>query len=568
MGTPLPNLGFEGQVAVSDFDVLVLGTGAAALTAAITAHEGGARVGLFEKADLVGGTSAWSGGQIWIPNHPHMAEGRTDSREEAMTYLMALSHGMIDRALAEIYVDTGPEMIRFLESRTPVSFYSIPFFPDYHSEFPGAKREGGRTLECPPFSYLELGDWSDRMQKSPYYPDYTMTVGETTLGQPVPMPASPGTKAERRRIDARGMGAALIGRLMKACLDRGIEPRTGARATGLIMTDGAVAGVHFADGAEVSASNVVIATGGFEWDTKLVRAFIRGPMTHPVSVKTNTGDGLRMAMRVGAMLGNMREAWWMPVIEVPTDLNDMGQQLFTYERTMPGGLMVNKQGRRFTNEASNYNAFGAAFHEQDVSAFQYANLPCWFIFNAEFYGRYPFLVGGLTDSFEPNQRPPQWVASAETLRLLAERVGIDPTGLEAGVERFNANSKQGKDPDFHRGEAANDLWWGDPAWRGDPRATLGPLGDGPYYAIEVKSGALGTKGGPQTDTRSRVLDVDGAVIPGLYAAGNAMASPMGMTYGGAGGTLGPAMVFGFIAGRDIGEGMGALASRSLERQNG
>lgn len=543
---------------MNDIDVIVLGSGAAALTAAVTAHEYGARVAVFEKSDKIGGTSAWSGGQIWIPNHPHMAKGRTDSREEALTYLSALSHGMIDPAMAETFVDTGADMIRFLEARTPVQFYSIPDFPDYHSEFPGAKRTGGRTLECPPFPYQELGDWSDRMEASPYYPDYTMTVGETTLGQPVPQPASAEVKAERRAVDARGMGAALVGRLMKACLDRGIEPQTGKRAMELIMDGAAVAGVRFEDGSTAHAPNVVIATGGFEWNKDLVRAFTRGPMTHPVSVPTNSGDGLKMAMRVGAMLGNMREAWWMPVIEVPTDLNSMGRQLFTYERTMPGGLMVNRKGKRFTNEASNYNAFGAAFHEQDVSAFTYANLPCWFIFNAAFYGHYPFLVGGLTDSFEAGATPPQWVPGAPTLRALAERVGIDPDGLEKTVARFNQHAEQANDPDFQRGEANNDLWWGDPRWRGDKRATLGPLGDGPYYAIEVKSGALGTKGGPLTDTRSRILDVDGQVIEGLYCAGNAMASPMGMTYGGAGGTLGPAMVFGYLAGKDAGERSGGM----------
>ncbi len=279
-----------------------------------------------------------------------------------------------------------------------------------------------------------------------------------------------------------------------------------------------------------------------------MRAFTRGPMTHPVSIPTNTGDGLRMAMRVGAMLGNMREAWWMPVIEVPADVIAMGRQLLTYERTMPGGLMVNRYGKRFTNEASNYNAFGAAFHEQDVSRFEYANLPCWLIFNRDFYQRYPF-VGGLTDGFAAVTDPPQWIARGDTLEALAHRVGIDAGGLTATVARFNANSAGDTphDPDFRRGESANDLWWGDPAWRGDRRATLAPLGTGPYYAVEVKSGALGTKGGPQTDRDARVLDVDGAAIPGLYAAGNVMASVMGMTYGGAGGILAPAMVFGYRA---------------------
>jgi 3-oxosteroid 1-dehydrogenase len=540
---------------MTDCDVIVLGTGAAGLTAAIVAHEAGARVAVFEKAETVGGTSAWSGGQIWIPNNPHqLALGKSDSREEALTYLMSLSHGMIDEKMAAAYVDTGPEMIRFLEERTPVHFYSVPDFPDYHPEFPGGKPKGGRTLECPPFPYGELGAWRDRVGPSPYYPDYTITIMETTLGQSVPTPAPPEVKARRKANDERGMGLALIGRLLRGCLDRGIEPTVGARAVELVMEQGAVAGVRF-DSAKgpfaVRAPNVILATGGFEWNADLVRAFTRGPLTHPLSIKTNTGDGLKMAMRVGAMLGNMREAWWMPVIEVPLDVNPLGRQLLTYERTMPGSLMVNRQARRFTNEASNYNAFGAAFHEQDVSRFEYANLPCWLIFNAAFYAKWPF-VGGLGDHFEGGAQPPQWVTSAESLRGLAKRLEIGPDALTETVERFNRNAAAGNDPDFRRGESANDLWWGDPAFRGDKRATLGPLGEGPYYAIEVKSGALGTKGGPKTDTDARVLDVDGKVIPGLYAAGNVMASPMGMTYGGAGGTLGPGVVFGYRAGRSAG----------------
>lgn len=537
---------------MSEHDVIVLGTGAAGLTAAITAHEGGARVAVFEKAETVGGTSAWSGGQVWIPNNRHERTlGKPDSREEAITYLMALSHGMIAPEMAETFVDTGPEMIEFLEGCSPVSFYSIPDFPDYHPEFPGGKPLGGRTLECHLFPFGELGEWRDRVGTSPYYLDYTITVGETTLGQPVPVEVPAEVKARRRANDERGMGLALIGRLLKGCLDRGIEPRTGCRATELMMRDGAVAGVKFEgpDGPfEVAAKSVILATGGFERDPALIRAFIRGPLTHPVSIETNTGDGLKMAMRVGAMLGNMREAWWMPVVEVPAEVNRMQVQLLTYERTMPGTLMVNKQGKRFTNEASNYNAFGAAFHEQDVSRFEYANLPCWLIFNAAFYSKYPF-VGGLRDEYEAGLAPPQWIPGAATLRELADRIGIDADQFEATVERFNDHAAKAIDPDFRRGESANDLWWGDPAWRGDKRATLGPLGDGPYYAIEVKSGALGTKGGPQTDIDANVLDVDGAPIPGLYAAGNVMASPMGMTYGGAGGTLAPGMVFGYRAGR-------------------
>jgi 3-oxosteroid 1-dehydrogenase len=537
---------------MSDVDVIVLGTGAAGLTAAITAHEHGARVAVFEKADTVGGTSAWSGGQIWIPNNHHqLALGKLDSREDAITYLSSLSHGMILPGFIETYVDTGPEMVRFLEERTPVSFYTIADFPDYHPENPGGKPEGGRTLECHLYPYGELGAWKDRVGTSPYYPDFTITIGETTLGQSVPQEVPAQEKQRRHDNDERGMGLALIGRLLRGCLDRKIEPRTGCRATDLIMENGNVAGVRFTtvDGSfDVRAPKVIIATGGFEWNEDMIRAFTRGPLTHPVSIKTNTGDGLKMAMKVGAMLGNMREAWWMPVIEVPLDVNSMGRQLLTYERTMPGSIMVNRQGKRFTNEASNYNAFGAAFHEQDVSRFEYANLPCWLIFNQDYYAKYPF-VGGLTDGFTSGTRPPQWITTAPTLEALAKKLEISGANLKETVARFNANAEQGHDPDFRRGESANDIWWGDPARRGDKRATLGPVGDGPYYAVEVKSGALGTKGGPQTDLNAQVLSVDGTAISGLYAVGNVMASPMGMTYGGAGGTLGPGMTFGYRAGR-------------------
>ena len=190
----------------------------------------------------------------------------------------------------------------------------------------------------------------------------------------------------------------------------------------------------------------------------------------------------------------------------------------------------------------------AAFHEQDVSRFEYANLPCWLLFNRDFYAKWPF-IGGLSDGFAGAPRPPSWIATGETLAEFAAKVGIDVQGLEHTASRFNAQAAEGHHPDFRRGMSANDLWWGDPAHRGSRRATLGPVGGGPYYAVEVKSGALGTKGGPQTDIDARVLRVDGRPIGGLYAAGNVMASPMGATYGGAGGTLGPALVFAYRAGR-------------------
>ena len=536
-----------------EYDVVVLGTGAAGLTAAITAAEGGAKVGVFEKHDQVGGTSAWSGGQVWIPNNPHMPEhGIEDSRDKAYTYIMSLSRDLIDEKLAAAYVDAGPEMVNFLESRTPVQFYSVKDMPDYHPEFPGGSPKGGRTIECPIYAFDELGEWASRVTPSPYYPNPHITMSETPLGKSVPTPPSKEEIARRKIRNERGCGQALIGRLLKGCLDRGIEPVTSYSAKELILEHGAITGVVFdtPDG-EVrvrARKGVVLATGGFEWNDDLKRAFLRGPLTHQVSIKTNTGDGLKMAMKAGAMLGNMREAWWTPVASVPVEENSMERMMIMGQRTMPGAIMVNRKARRFTNEAANYNAFGAAFHVEDVAKFEYENIPSWLIFDQHYLESYGF---GML-SAGPGEAP-DWVMRAPTLKALAERLNISGDELEKTVERWNANCAGGSDPDFGRGESAFDCWWGDPYKKGTKGATLGPLVKGPYYAVEVRSGALGTKGGPKTDAHGNVVDIDGNPIPGLYAAGNVMASPFGMTYGGPGGTLGPGMVFGYLSGKHAAE---------------
>ena len=530
-------------------DVLVLGTGAAGLTAALTAHGHGASVVVLEKGDKVGGTSAWSGGMIWIPNNPHMQRaGIEDSRETALGYLKALSHDLIDEQLAEAFVDAGPEMVSWLEANTPVEFQPVAEFPDYHPEHPGGKPQGGRSLECKLFPYDELGAAKDDVTVGHNYGTAPITMEESNLGRAVPVQVAPEERARRAERDERGCGQALIGRLYKGCLDRGIEVLTGHRAVSLATQAGSVTGVT-AQGPHGTVEfavtgGVVLATGGFEWNRDLVRTFLRGPMTSPVSVPTNEGDGLTMCMRIGAALGNMREAWWMPAVEVPADNGGTQIHLFAAERARPRSIMVNRAGRRFTNEAANYNAFGAAFHEQDVARFEYANLPCWFLFDQEHLDTFGFI------DTPPGAPAANWVTSALTLRELALKLEIDADELERTVARWNTFVENDSDADFHRGESAHDNWWGDPGARGTPAATLGRLDTGPYYAVEVKSGALGTKGGPLTDLRARVQNVDGETIEGLYAAGNVMASVMGMTYGGAGGTLAPGMVFGFISGRD------------------
>lgn len=531
-------------MAQEDYDVVVLGTGAAGLCAANAAANAGARVGLFEKADLVGGTTALASAVAWIPQNKYAAEaGVEDSREDALAYLASLSHGMILPELAEALVDTGPELIDWLETSTPLKLRLVPGFPDYHPEHPGGKPQGGRSLEPELFSFDKIDGWGERMVGV----TRPMRVTETPIGGGTGF-IDPAAEADRRAHRIEGLGRAMVGALLKGCLDHGVTPHLSHRAVSLVTSDGAVTGVRFEtpDGElTVTCRAVVIATGGFESDEALVRDFLRGPITHPAGVATNTGDGLRMAMRVGAQLGNMREAWWVPVAALPKASPEDRQpvMLILRERTLPRSLIVNRFGKRFTNEAANYNALGGAFHQFDPTSFSYLNQPCHLVFDHGFveqYGGFGAPAGGPV---------PDWVVRADSLEELAGLIDVPAAALSQTVARFNDLAAQGHDDDFNRGDSAYDGWCGDRTHYPTPAATLGPLDQGPFYAVELFSSTLGTKGGPRTDVDGAVLDVDGNVIPGLYAAGNAMAGATGMVYGGAGGTLGPALVFGYRAGR-------------------
>ena len=313
------------------------------------------------------------------------------------------------------------------------------------------------------------------------------------------------------------------------------------------MEDGRVVGVRVErDGRQDDVRarrGVILATGGFEWNPEYRTTFLRGPLHKSASIPTNTGDGLRMAMKAGAALQNMREAWWTPIAELPPGINRMDLDMINNDRTRPGSIMVNRKAKRFVNEAANYNAMGGAFHQEDVSAFGYANIPAWIIHDHDYLVRYGSLGKPYT-----GETPP-WLIAAPTLDELAERLEIPADELGLTVTRWNDHVRAGNDPDFRRGESAHDLWWGDPHKKGTIEATLGVITRAPFYAMKLIPGALGTKGGPKVDARARVINHDGAVIQGLYAVGNA-SSPTGHGYGGPGGTLGPGMTFGWLAGRD------------------
>jgi 3-oxosteroid 1-dehydrogenase len=295
---------------------------------------------------------------------------------------------------------------------------------------------------------------------------------------------------------------------------------------------------------EVAARHgVVLATGGFEWDRDLVKAFLRGPMHGPISPPNNTGDGLRMAMRVGASLGNMSEAWWTQIVKLPGDVfaGHERSRSVRLERSRPRSIIVNRYGRRFGNEATDYNSLAGPFQQFDANRFEYPNFPAWMVFDHTHLETYGFL------GVSPGDPVPGWFHPSASTEELASAVGIDPDGLAATLAAWNEGVAAGSDPDFGRGTSAYDGYWGDTSQPTLAARTLGPIDAAPFYAVQVDLGCTGTKGGPRTDGDGRVLDVDGHPIVGLYAAGNAMAGPTGMAYGGAGGTIAPALVWGHRA---------------------
>ncbi|MEM6683978.1 MAG: FAD-dependent oxidoreductase [Pseudomonadota bacterium] len=530
-------------------DVLIIGAGAAGLSAALAAHEAGATVAVIEKADKLGGTAAISGGIVWMPQNAWMADaGMSDSRDEAIAYFEGLNHGDIDPARLGAFVDEGPAALSFLAQLGAYEPVLLDAYPDYYLDRDGAKPDGGRALDNAMFSFKELGDWADKIYDGGTTP--RMMLKETPLGGASGYIA-PDIMAQREADDMRAWGQALIGRLLKACLDRDIQPKLKASVDSIIIENGMAKGAVI-DGDELRAARgVVLATGGFEWNKELTQTFLRGPMTSPASPPGNTGDGLTLAMAAGAALGNMTSAWWMTTVEVPGDVwpelsGTSGKQRalpVLLERTLPHTVMVNRAGQRFCNEAQNYSALAGAFQTFNPNTYDYDNLPAYLVFDQNFRDKYPLA------SLMPGMPTPNWLTSAETPQELAAKIGVDGAGLAATLAEFNGFAASGTDEAFGRGAGDYDRFYGDRSRPGSA-ATLGALDKPPYYAVEIKIGALGTNGGAKTDPGARVCAVQGGFIEGLYAAGNVMAGVTGSVYAGAGGTLGPALTFGVVAGRN------------------
>lgn len=532
---------------MSEVDVIILGTGAAGMAAALAAHESGAQVLLVEKWDRIGGTSAISGGVIWVADNPRMrAAGMADSREEALAYFRSLDHGDVVDETLEAFVDRGPEALAFLESIDALKVAVLPGYPDYYLDRPGAKPQGSRALDHDLFALDSLGEWAAKIYA--IEEPKPLMLRETPLGGAT-APPPPEVLGQRMAARQCGFGQAMVARLLKACLTRGIAPVLGLTTRRLLHEGGRIAGIEGEQGGVPvtirARRGVVIATGGFEWDEDLRQTFLRGPVTAPASPPTATGEGLTLAMAAGAKLGNMTSAWWAPTLvtpDAPWASGHQRAQIILIERTVPHSIMVNRSGRRFCNEAANYSALGGVFHQFDPANYDYLNLPAYLIFDAQYAARYPL------GTRMPGQPIPDWVMRSESLEGLAAQIGIDGAVLSETVARFNAHANAGHDPDFGRGTSAYDHFYGDRSREG-AAVTLGALRQAPFYAVEIASGLLGTNGGPRTDGAGRVLGHDGAPIAGLFGAGNAIACPTGGIYAGAGGTLGPALTFGYLAGR-------------------
>jgi 3-oxosteroid 1-dehydrogenase len=552
------------HMAQDEFDVVVVGSGAAGMTAAMAAAHAGLRTVVIEKAPCFGGSTARSGGGVWIPNNEALrADGVRDTPEAARDYLHSIIGDVVQAERIDAYLERGPEALSFVQRHSPLRMRWVPDYSDYYPEAPGG-RVGGRSVEPTPFNGKKLG--RELANLEPDYGRAPLNVSVTQadyrwLNLIMRHPRGP---LRVLRVGSRWLWAMLTG---KRLLVRGQALAAGLRLglqragvpllldTGLVdlhSEGGVVTGVVVQqDGATRllrARHGVILASGGFEHNAELRQKYQRAPITTEwtVGAKANTGDGILAGAKLGAALDLMDDAWWGPSIPLSG-----GPWFCLAERTLPGGIMVNDRGERFMNEAAPYveavhRMYGGEYGRGDGPP---ENIPAWMVIDQRYRNRYVF--AGLL----PRQKfPGRWykagaLVKGDTIAELAGKMGVPADRLAATVERFNGFARTGKDEDFGRGESGYDRYYGDPHVK--PNPSLAPIEQGPFYAVTMVPGDLGTKGGLRTDVAGRVLREDGSVIEGLYAAGNTSAPVMGHTYAGPGATIGPAITFGYLAALDI-----------------
>lgn len=523
-------------------DVLVAGSGSAGLVAALYAAASGLSTVILERTALLGGTTALSSAAIWVPaNHHAAAAGIADDRQRALDYIRAVAPAgwrESEDALWARFVEEAPDMLAFLERETPLRF-SLLDDPDPHPQQPGALAKG-RIVSPAVLRRGLIGPYARRLRR-PSLP-HVFTFREMLAHDPLHHPLRAALKrapqlAWRWLTGARGMGSALVTGLIKGCLDHGCRLDLEARAVAPVIEDGRVTGlVVETDGRRrtiLARKGVVLATGGFEWDSERREQHFPGPSDFLGSPEGNDGDSHRIATAAGAQLAHMNQANITGGIPLSADRRPFGLSYFLQE---PNAIIVNRHGRRFVNEYR-FN-LGEAVDERDPVTGQPVHLPAWFVSDRSLLKNAPVLRFFAA-------RNPGWLKTGETVSALAEATGLPGDELERSIARFNGFCAAGADAEFHREIPRAMLK--DPA---PDKARLRPIRP-PFVALPFNRTIVSTKGGPRTDADGRVLRPDGSVINGLYCAGVAMANPFGTWAVGAGTTLGPNMTWGYICAKSI-----------------
>lgn len=552
-----------------EVDVLVVGSGAGAMAAAVFAAERGAKTLIVEKSDLYGGTSATSGGGVWIPaSDSALEQGQSDSPDEAFTYIKELVGNTVADSRVRAFVENARIMKREIEAISDLRFTAIPY-TDYQAEKPGGKM-GYRSHACNTMDADDLSPEDFATLRTTHRSAMLFGKIPWTIVESAPMiTRGPGWKSIMARVLWRYyrdigqrlksprsrfivFGSAIAGHLKNALNRKGGELWLNTPLVELLRgKNGAIEGaVVSKDGKTVrirARKGVILGAGGFERNQAMRDRYLPGESltAFSASQENNTGDAIQAGMCVGAATDLMDEAWWAPTVRVPGE--DTARPLF-YERALPGCIIVNQAGERYMNEAKSYDIAGRAMIEADRPDAR--SIPSWIILDSRFRKKYPMgpVIPLLPDWMQSKGARRTYVKD-RTIEGLARKIGIDPKNLATTIAKVNRYAATGVDEDFGRGSAPYDRYYGDQSVT--PNPNLAPIDCAPYYALKVFPGDIGTKGGLATDEAARVLDTEGAPIKGLYAIGNTAASVMGPSYPGAGATIAPAMTFGMLAVQDM-----------------
>lgn len=548
----------------NEWDAIVIGSGAAGLTAAVTAARKGLTVLVVEKTDVFGGTTAISGGGIWIPgNHHQLAAGIPEPAGAARKYIGALVGEKINGPAVDAYLQAGPEMVRFLEDQTEVAFALADHSPDWHPELEGASKDG-RLLRPLEYRTQKLNGYADqlRLPRSEFNAPIGFMVDLPDLPHLDAMKSSPKSMfymmkivgqyaldkmMGRKRGSRITMGNALAARLLRSAHDAGVTLWRNTGVTGLIGGPDGIAGVRVErDGKPLelkARKGVVLATGGFSANEQLRRAYMPYPDQHiSIMAGCNTGDGMNMGLEAGGIIDgeNVANGVWSVVSTMIRPDGTKAIYAHLIDMAKPGCIAVDKAGKRFGNEAS--NTFVEYMHKSGA-------VPAWLVADSAFVKKY-----GLGLSLPGGGAIKKLVAAGyllegATLAELAGKMGVDAAGLASTVAAMNGYAVTGKDPEFNKGDSSLDRDLGDP--RHTPNACLGPIEKAPFYAVQIFPGDGSTTVGLRIDGEARVLDSAGKVIPGLYAAGLDANSLWRGNAPAHGCNVGPAMTLGYIAARSI-----------------